>query len=99
MLGNSSSALVEAPAVGLPAVNVGGRQAGRDRDENVLDATADGTAVAEALRHALTPGFHETARTARPTLADGRAGARIADIIAAWHPPSPPTKPPIRLEP
>jgi UDP-hydrolysing UDP-N-acetyl-D-glucosamine 2-epimerase len=99
MLGNSSSALVEAPAVGLPAVNVGGRQAGRDRDENVLDATADATAVAEALRHALTPGFHEIARTARPTLADGRAGARIADIIAAWHPPGPPTKPPIRLEP
>lgn len=99
MLGNSSSALVEAPACGLPAVNVGGRQAGRERDENVLDATADATAVAEALRHALTPGFHETARTARPTLADGRAGARIADIIAAWHPPSPPTKPPIRPEP
>lgn len=99
VLGNSSSALVEAPAVGLPAVNVGGRQAGRQRDANVLDATADATAVADALRDALTPAFHETAMTARPTLADGRAGARIADIIAAWHPPSPPTKPPIRLEP
>ena len=99
VLGNSSSALVEAPAVGLPAVNVGGRQAGRARDANVLDATADASAVAEALGYALTPGFREVAETARPTLADGRAGARIADIIAAWRPPSPPTKPPIRLEP
>ena len=99
VLGNSSSALVEAPAFGLPAVNVGGRQAGRDRAANVLDATADAPAVAEALLEALTPAFREHARTVRPTLADGRAGARIADIIAAWRPPSPPTKPPIRLEP
>ena len=99
ILGNFSSALVEAPAVDVPAVNVGDRQAGRDREANVIDATADAPAVAEALLEALTPAFRETARTGRPTLADGRAGERIADIIAAWHPPSPPTKPPIRLEP
>ena len=97
VLGNSSSALVEAPVVGLPAVNVGGRQAGRQREANVLDATADGAAVAEALQEALTPAFRERAAMSRPALADGRAGARIADIIAAWHPSSPPTKPPIRL--
>jgi len=53
--------------------------------------------VAEALREALTPAFREAASAARPALADGRAGERIADIIAAWHPPSPPTKPSIRL--
>ena len=99
VLGNSSSALVEAPACGLPAVNVGDRQAGRHREANVLDATADAGAVAEALRQALTPGFRKVAHAARPPLADGRAGARIADIIAAWHPSHPPRKPPIRLEP
>ncbi len=97
VLGNSSSALVEAPAFGVPAVNVGGRQAGRQRGSNVLDATSDGSAVAEALREALTPAFRASVADARPALADGRAGERIADIIAAWHPPSPPTKSPIRL--
>lgn len=99
VLGNSSSALVEAPVVGLPAVDVGLRQAGRARGANVIDAPAEADAVAEALRRALTPAFRDVAGTATPVLADGRAGARIADIIAGWHPSSPPTKPPIRLEP
>ncbi len=66
MLGNSSSALVEAPALGLPAVNVGDRQAGRHREANVLDAPAEAAAVADALRQALTPAFREAARAASP---------------------------------
>ena len=99
VLGNSSSALVEAPAVGLPTVDVGDRQAGRHREGNVLSAPAEAAAVAEALRRALTPAFREVARAASPPLADGRAGARIADIIAAWHPSSPPRKPPIPVLP
>ena len=53
MLGNSSSGLIEAPAVGLPVVNVGDRQAGRDRAPNVIDVPADPVAVADALRRAL----------------------------------------------
>jgi UDP-hydrolysing UDP-N-acetyl-D-glucosamine 2-epimerase len=95
MLGNSSSALIEAPAVGLPAVNVGDRQAGRRREANVLDVPADPDAVAAALRTALTPAFRERAAAARPPLADGRAGERVAAIIAAWTIPRPPRKPPI----
>jgi UDP-N-acetylglucosamine 2-epimerase (non-hydrolysing) len=37
ILGNSSSGLVEAPALDLPAVNVGDRQEGRRREANVID--------------------------------------------------------------
>jgi UDP-hydrolysing UDP-N-acetyl-D-glucosamine 2-epimerase len=97
MLGNSSSALVEAPAVDLPAVDVGERQAGRRRAANVIDAPADAGAVAAALRRALDPATRATIRAAHEPLADGRAGERIADIIARWRPPSPPRKRPIRL--
>lgn len=99
VLGNSSSALVEAPALGLPAVDAGDRQAGRHREVNVRSVPAEAAAVAEALRQALTPAFREVARAATPPLADGRAGVRIADIIAAWHPSSPPRKPPIAVTP
>ena len=95
MLGNSSSGLVEAPAVGLPVVNVGDRQAGRRREPNVIDVTTDAAAVTDALRRALSPSFRATAEGARPALADGRAGERVAAIIAAWKPPKPPRKPPI----
>jgi UDP-hydrolysing UDP-N-acetyl-D-glucosamine 2-epimerase len=99
MVGNSSSAIVEAPAVDLPAVDVGDRQAGRRRSANVIAAAADADAVADGLRQALDPAFRAGLPAARPELMDGRAGARIAAIIAAWHPPKPPRKAPVRLEP
>ncbi len=97
MLGNSSSGVIEAPAVGLPVVNVGDRQAGRDRSANVIDVPADPGAVADALRRALAPGFREGLTAAAGVAPDGRAGARVAHIIAAWRPPRPPRKPPIRV--
>jgi UDP-hydrolysing UDP-N-acetyl-D-glucosamine 2-epimerase len=99
MLGNSSSAIVEAPAVDLPAVDVGDRQAGRRREANVVPAPAEPDAIAAALRRCLEPAFRAGLAAARPALLDGRAGARIAAIIAAWRPQDPPRKPPIPIDP
>jgi len=99
VLGNSSSALIEAPALRLPGINVGDRQAGRRRDQNVIDVPADAAAVAVALRRALDSAFRAGIPALDPHLADGRAGERAARIIAAWHPPSPPRKPPVPVEP
>ncbi len=98
MLGNSSSGIVEAPALDLPAVDVGDRQRGRRREANVLDAPADADAITAALRLALDPATRARIADAHPALADGHAGQRIADIIAAWRPPIPPRKAPIRVE-
>jgi hypothetical protein len=81
----------------LPVVNVGDRQAGRIRYPNVLDVPADAAAVAAALRRALDPAFRAGLGDADLPLADGRAGERIAHIIAAWHPTHPPRKAPIVL--
>jgi UDP-hydrolysing UDP-N-acetyl-D-glucosamine 2-epimerase len=97
MLGNSSSGIIEAPAVDLPAVNVGDRQEGRRREANVIDVPADPAAVATALETALEASTRIRLREDHPDLTDGRAGARIADIIAAWRPSIPPRKAPIRL--
>ena len=99
MAGNSSSGLLEAPAVRLPVVNVGDRQAGRHRAGNVVDVPADPEAVADALRRVLSPG-HRAAMVLDPEdAADGRAGERVARMIAAWRPSHPPRKPPMRVEP
>ena len=97
MLGNSSSGIVEAPAVDLPAVNVGDRQLGRRREANVIDVGADPDEVAAALRSAFLPETRRRIAGSHPSLADGRAGRRVADIIAAWRPPSPPRKSPIEV--
>ncbi len=99
VLGNSSSSIVEAPALDLPAVNVGERQAGRHREGNVIDVDETAADVADALRRVLDPAFRAGIATRHPVLLDGRAGVRIADIIAGWHPSRPPRKAPIRLRP
>src|SRR5204862_2949212 len=78
MLGNSSSAIVEAPAVNLLAVNVGDRQRGRHRGSNVIDAAPNGSAVTAALAQALDPVTRRVMAADRPPLADGRGGERIA---------------------
>jgi UDP-hydrolysing UDP-N-acetyl-D-glucosamine 2-epimerase len=92
MLGNSSSALIEAPALGLPTVNVGDRQRGRVRGGNVIDMPARRGHVAEALRRALTPEFHDLARAAPSPFGNGDSGRRIVEVLRCWQPPSPPVK-------
>ena len=78
LVGNSSSAIREGSFIGTPAVNVGGRQDGRQRGSNVVDVGYDRGEIAEAVRAQVDHGpyGHE------PIYGDGRAGERIADILA-----------------
>jgi UDP-hydrolysing UDP-N-acetyl-D-glucosamine 2-epimerase len=97
VLGNSSSALIEAPAVDLPAVDVGDRQLGRRREANVIHAGDVTGEVVAGLHQALDPAFRRSVAAAHPPLADGHVGERIARIIAAWQPLDLPRKPPIPI--
>lgn len=55
IVGNSSSGLIEAPAVGLPAVNIGERQRGRLRsDGSTVDCLPYRGAIADAIRKVLS---------------------------------------------
>ncbi|MFK7961073.1 MAG: UDP-N-acetylglucosamine 2-epimerase [Phycisphaerales bacterium] len=82
MVGNSSSGIMESPSLGLPAVDVGPRQAGRERAGNILHAAPDAAAMADAITRALTPEFREVASAAVNPYGDGRAGPRIAEQLA-----------------
>ena len=78
MVGNSSSGIIEAASFGLPVVNVGTRQTGRERSANTVDVGYALEAIAGALRAALRRG-----RAACPNVyGDGRAAARIVDLLA-----------------
>ena len=57
LVGNSSSGLMEAASLGLPVVNVGGRQTGRVKPPNVIDAPISRTRIAAAVRQAGDPDF------------------------------------------
>ncbi len=92
VLGNSSSALIEAPIMRLPAVNIGERQRGRLRGDNVIDAEPSGPAITAALQRALSTGFRAGLSPTGP-YGDGRSAPRIINALAEWKIPVPPTKP------
>lgn len=52
VVGNSSSALVEAPSLRKPAVNIGERQKGRPRAESVIDCPPERKAIGAAVAKA-----------------------------------------------
>ncbi|MBK7406499.1 MAG: UDP-N-acetylglucosamine 2-epimerase (hydrolyzing) [Phycisphaerales bacterium] len=83
LVGNSSAGLIEAACLGVPAVNVGSRQAGRERAGNVLDVERESAdAVAAAVRRAVAMNL---AGMPHP-YGDGRAGERAAAALAAVDP-------------
>jgi UDP-N-acetylglucosamine 2-epimerase len=77
IVGNSSVAIRECAFLGVPAVNIGTRQRGRERGPNVIDVPYDADAILEGVRRQSRAG-----RMARSELyGDGRAGERIADVL------------------
>jgi UDP-N-acetylglucosamine 2-epimerase (non-hydrolysing)/GDP/UDP-N,N'-diacetylbacillosamine 2-epimerase (hydrolysing) len=66
LVGNSSSALIEAPAAGTPTVNIGPRQQGRLRAASVVDCAEDTTAIVDAIKTVLAFGFRERAARHEP---------------------------------
>jgi UDP-hydrolysing UDP-N-acetyl-D-glucosamine 2-epimerase len=78
VVGNSSAPVREGAFLGVPAVNIGTRQMGRDRGANVIDAGYDRHQVAAAIRQQLAHGRYPPDHL----YGDGHAGGRIADLLA-----------------
>jgi UDP-hydrolysing UDP-N-acetyl-D-glucosamine 2-epimerase len=78
IVGNSSVAIRECSYLGVPAVNIGTRQLGRERGTNVIDVGHDRREIAEAIATHI-----ERGKPKRDLLyGDGRAGERIADCLS-----------------
>jgi UDP-hydrolysing UDP-N-acetyl-D-glucosamine 2-epimerase len=82
VIGNSSSALYEAPSFGVPAVNVGDRQRGRLAANSVFHAA--GTAV--AVRNAISRAREFDRGTAVNPYGDGHSSRRIVEALKACGP-------------
>lgn len=82
-VGNSSSGIKETPVFGCPNVNVGSRQAGRLRAENVIDAGYDRDAILAACRKATEDqGFRKLSAHCTNPYGQGGTGKKVADILA-----------------
>lgn len=77
MIGNSSAAIREGAYIGVPAVNIGTRQAGRLRADNVVDSSYESADILAAVERQLAHGKYESAHL----YGDGQAGVRIAEIL------------------
>ena len=86
IVGNSSSALNEAPCVALPAVNIGSRQKGREAGANVLHCPPDRASIRRALAEALSPAFRTGLAGLRSPYGDGRSAKRIIEVLAQLPP-------------
>ena len=81
--GNSSSGIKETPAFFCPTVNIGSRQDGRLRGENVIDVGYDTPALVAAIRRGLfDEAFREGCRQAGNPYYLGDAGPKIANVLA-----------------
>ncbi|XGX80131.1 UDP-N,N'-diacetylbacillosamine 2-epimerase (hydrolyzing) [Terrabacter sp. BE26] len=81
VVGNSSSGVIEAATLHVPAVDIGERQRGRLRGDNVVHAAEGRAAVESALRTALAPRWREHSAHVTNPYGTGEASARILDIV------------------
>jgi len=79
MAGNSSSGVIEAPLLGMPVLNIGGRQAGRLRHGSVHDVPEDVEAISAGLDQVLTAGQRSGWPRPRP-----QPGSAPSAAVVTW---------------
>lgn len=84
VIGNSSSGVIEVPSLGVPVVDIGIRQQGRDRSDGVISCTDNDEDILCSIGRALTPEFREEARTAHNPYDAERTASRIVETLIAF---------------
>ncbi len=77
IIGNSSSGIVEAPILGVPAINIGSRQKGRHQCCNIIQTEAD----EESIRNAIESAMNRNRIDKDDYWGDGHTAERIMDIL------------------
>lgn len=78
LIGNSSVGVRECAFLGVPVINIGSRQNGRDRGPNVIDVDYKSDQLKAAIYNQISRGKYD----ASYIYGDGYAGEKIAKIIA-----------------
>jgi len=81
IVGNSSVGIRECSHMGIPTINIGSRQQGRERGANTVDLTYERSTILAAIQRAVKGGRCKS----DPLYGDGNSGVRIADLLAEAH--------------
>jgi UDP-N-acetylglucosamine 2-epimerase len=78
LIGNSSVGIRECSYMGVPVVNIGSRQEGRERGNNVIDVDYNRESILEAIGKQIKNGHYEKSNV----YGGGMAGETIADLLS-----------------
>ena len=81
VVGNSSSGLIEAPALRIPTVNIGDRQQGRLHAVSVVDCPANADDIRGAINRVLDPSFTRGLPEVVSLYGIGDASGRIVEVL------------------
>lgn len=81
IVGNSSSAIIEATFFALPAVNIGTRQHGRKQGDNVINTGYDKNEIVKAILTAMSHDFRSKLVPGKSPYGDGHSAERIVKIL------------------
>ena len=82
-VGNSSSGIKETPAFGCPTVNIGSRQQGRLRGDNVIDANYNEYEIVNAVQKCIEDlDFREVCHNVENPYFMGGAGEKVAQVLS-----------------
>lgn len=84
VIGNSSSGLIEAPALRKGTVNIGDRQNGRLRANSIIDCSARSTDIIAAIDKLYDPDFQASLEKIKNPYGNGGASARTVALIEEW---------------
>ena len=81
LIGNSSLAILEAPTLRLPAINIGNRQVGRLSAGNVVFSEFSKHSLVEALKEINSSEFREKIRLISNPYGDGKSSPKVLRIL------------------
>ncbi|WP_026882560.1 UDP-N-acetylglucosamine 2-epimerase [Clostridium akagii] len=81
VIGNSSSSLVEAPYLKVPAVNIGNRQKGRLMAGNVICCGNEAEDIVKAINKSLSIEFKEKVKNTKSLYGEGKTSEEIVNVL------------------
>jgi UDP-hydrolysing UDP-N-acetyl-D-glucosamine 2-epimerase len=88
VIGNTSSGIIEAPALKVATVNIGSRQSGRLRADSIVDCEETVEATVAAITKVLSPQFRQALPNTRSLYGQCNACVQIRDFLAVTDLPT-----------
>ncbi|SHM61043.1 UDP-N-acetylglucosamine 2-epimerase [Gracilibacillus kekensis] len=83
IIGNSSSGIIEAASFKKPVINIGNRQIGRERSENVIDVDCNKDDLLKAIKMMDTQAFSQKLTEVKNVYGEGNASQKIIEVITS----------------